>query len=56
MTDLLPAAQAPAHGALFYVAAVNLIIWAGLFAYLFWLDRRVKAIEKDRAAHDTPER
>ena len=51
MTDLVPAAQAPAQGALFYVAAVNLIIWAGIFAYLFWLDRRVKAIEKNR----TPE-
>lgn len=51
MTDLVPAAQAPAHGALFYVAAVNLIIWAGLFAYLFWLDRRVRAVERDR----TPE-
>ena len=48
MTDLTPAAQAPAYGALFYVAAVNLVIWAGIFAYLFWLDRRVKAIEKNR--------
>ena len=48
MTDLAPAAQAPSHDALFYVAAVNLIIWAGIFAYLFWLDRRVRAIEKDR--------
>ncbi len=55
MNDLAPAAQVPAHGALFYVAAVNLIIWAGLFLYLFWLDRRVKAIEKDRASVTHPE-
>ncbi len=34
--------EAPAHGALFYVAAVNIIIWAGLFGYLAYLDRKVR--------------
>ena len=38
-----PTAPVPPYGALFYVAAVNIIIWAGLFAYLFYLDRKVKA-------------
>lgn len=41
MTDV-PSAPVPAHGALLYVAAVNLVIWAGLFVYVFWLDRRLK--------------
>ena len=50
-----PSAPAPAQGALFYVMGVNLIIWAGLFLYLFWLDRRVKTIEKDRASVTNPE-
>ncbi len=35
-------AEVHSHGALFYVAAVNLIIWVGLFAYLLYLDRKVK--------------
>ncbi len=34
--------EAPAHGALLYVAAVNIIIWAGLFAYVSYLDRKVR--------------
>jgi CcmD family protein len=34
---------AVSHGALFYVAAVNIIIWAGLFAYLVLLDRKVRS-------------
>ena len=34
--------DAPQHGALLYVAAVNIIIWAGIFAYLVYLDRKVK--------------
>ena len=29
--------------ALGYVAAVNIVIWAGLFAYLLYLDRKVHA-------------
>jgi CcmD family protein len=31
------------QGALFYVMSVNLVIWAGLFGYVFLLDRKVKA-------------
>jgi CcmD family protein len=31
------------HGALFYVMAVNVVIWAGIAGYLFYLDRKVKA-------------
>jgi CcmD family protein len=30
-------------GALGYVAAVNIVIWAGIFAYLVYLDRKVRA-------------
>ncbi len=30
------------HGALFYVMGVNLVIWAGMAGYLFYLDRKVK--------------
>lgn len=40
---MTPDAPAPAHGALAYVAAVNIIIWAGLFLYLLYLDRKVKS-------------
>lgn len=29
--------------ALGYVAAVNLVIWAGIFGYLVYLDRKVSA-------------
>jgi CcmD family protein len=36
-----PTAPIPPYGALWYVAAVNLVIWAGLFAYLLYLDRKV---------------
>lgn len=46
MDPTAPTAAVPPHGALFYVAAVNLVIWAGLFAYLFYLDRRVRAAER----------
>ncbi len=42
MTDLAPAANVPAYGALFYVATVNIIIWAGIFLYLLYLDRKVR--------------
>jgi CcmD family protein len=30
-------------GALGYVAAVNIVIWAGIFGYLVYLDRKVRA-------------
>jgi CcmD family protein len=34
--------------ALGYVAAVNIVIWAGIFGYLIYLDRRVRAAESTR--------
>ncbi len=43
---MTPEAATPQHGALLYVAAVNIIIWAGIFAYLLYLDRKVKAALK----------
>jgi CcmD family protein len=33
---------AVSQSALFYVMAVNLVIWAGLFGYVFYLDRKVR--------------
>lgn len=30
--------------ALGYVAAVNIVIWAGIFGYLVYLDRKVRAV------------
>jgi CcmD family protein len=42
---------AVSHGALFYVAAVNIVIWAGILAYLVSLDRRVRSA----IARQTPE-
>lgn len=48
-----PTADVPPHGALLYVMAVNLVIWAGLFAYVFYLDRKLKSAERaTRAAAD----
>ena len=35
-------------GGLAWVAAVNLVIWTGLFVYLLRLARRVSELEKDR--------
>jgi CcmD family protein len=29
-----------------FLAAVNVVIWVGLFAYLWWLDRRLTEREK----------
>lgn len=46
--DTAPVAAVPAHGALFYVAAVNIVIWAGIFAYLVYLDRKVRSALADR--------
>jgi len=43
MNPAVPTAAAPAHGALLYVAAVNIIIWAGIFVYLVYIDRKVRA-------------
>jgi CcmD family protein len=36
------------HGALSYVMAVNIVIWAGIAGYLFYLDRKVKAATSRR--------
>ena len=52
MTPDIPAAALPSHGALFYVAAVNIIIWVGLFAYLLHLDRKVKGALSQRPPED----
>jgi CcmD family protein len=54
MNPAFPTAASPAHGALFYVAAVNIIIWAGIFLYLVYLDRKVQAATK-AAARPSPE-
>ena len=43
---------AVSHGALFYVAAVNIIIWAGLFAYLVRLDRKVRSAMARQTSED----
>lgn len=47
---MTPDAPVPQHGALLYVAAVNIIIWAGIFVYLLYLDRKVKAALKQTEA------
>jgi CcmD family protein len=49
-----PSAPAPAQGALFYVMGVNLIIWAGLFLYLLYLDRKVRAASATPKGEDRP--
>jgi CcmD family protein len=36
------------NSALGYVAAVNIVIWAGIFAYLLYLDRKVRAASRPR--------
>jgi CcmD family protein len=33
-------------GSLGYLAAVNVVIWVGLFVYLWRLDRRVSDVER----------
>ncbi len=40
--------------ALGYVAAVNIVIWAGIFGYLVYLDRRVRAAESSRPGGENP--
>jgi CcmD family protein len=54
MNPAVPMAQAPAQGALFYVMAVNLIIWAGLFLYLLYIDRKVRAARTTSSGEDRP--
>jgi CcmD family protein len=36
----------PAAESLFWVAAVTVVIWAGLFLYCLGLDRRVRRLEE----------
>ena len=33
--------------ALYIVMAVALVVWVGIFAYLWFLDRRVRVLERD---------
>jgi CcmD family protein len=49
-----PSAPAPTQGALFYVMGVNLIIWAGLFLYLLYIDRKVRAAAGTSPGGDRP--
>jgi CcmD family protein len=36
------------NSSLAFLAAVNLVIWLGLFAYLWRLDRRISERERER--------
>jgi CcmD family protein len=54
LNDLAPAASVPAYGALFYVAAVNIIIWAGIFLYLVYLDRKVRTASQHLSPEERP--
>ncbi|HKA37159.1 MAG TPA: CcmD family protein [Thermoanaerobaculia bacterium] len=38
----------PSVSSLGYLATVNVVIWAGLFFYLWRLDRRISARERER--------
>jgi CcmD family protein len=38
----------PAVQSLFWVAAVTIVIWLGLFAYCLALDRRVHRLEEEQ--------
>ena len=37
-----------------YVAAVNIIIWAGIFFYLVYLDRKVRAASRHLSPEERP--
>jgi len=37
-----------AQGSVYWVLAVNLVIWTGLFLALWRLDRRLRELEKER--------
>lgn len=54
MSPALPSAPAPAHAALYYVMGVNLIIWAGLFLYLLYIDRKVRSARATSSGEDRP--
>ncbi len=38
----------PAPESLFWVAAVTIMIWVGLFAYCLGLERRVRRLEEEQ--------
>ncbi len=46
ITDEYPTEGKWMGDGLFFVLAVNLIVWAGIVVYLFSLDNRLKKIEK----------
>jgi CcmD family protein len=50
----VPSATPPAYGALVYVAAVNLVIWAGILAYLFYLDLKVRSAASQSPREEKP--
>lgn len=52
--DTAPVASVPAYGALFYVAAVNIVIWAGIFGYLVYLDRKLRSALAQRPPVEKP--
>jgi len=54
MNPAVASAPAPPYGALFYVAAVNIIIWAGLFFYLLYIDRKVRSAAATPKGEDRP--
>jgi CcmD family protein len=54
LIDIAPAASVPAQGALFYVAAVNIIIWAGIFLYIAYLDRKVRNASRHLSSEGKP--
>jgi len=35
------------HNAIYIVMIIVLIVWSGIFSYLFSLDKRIKKIEKE---------
>jgi len=42
--------------AVFVVLAVTLVVWAGIFAYLWGLDRKVRRLERElRRSRQAPE-
>ena len=53
MNDLAPV-SVPSQGALLYVAGVNLIIWAGIFLYLVYLDRKVRDASRHLSSEGKP--
>jgi CcmD family protein len=38
---------------LFGVMAITMIVWLGLFAYVFWVDRRLTGLQRSLANHQS---